>query len=173
MQKYSLKALLFSICLLVISANSLFAEPADKGKERMRLIIKLKLLEELELDDATWKKFNDVFTKWDKKMDEHHKLMRKAVRTLRRAIKDEAKEKEITQKTNVILTLQKEFGENEQKRINEIKAILPPDKFAKFIVFEHTFRREIMERLFEHRKKPGPPKGNRRGKPDLDRNMDD
>ena len=140
MLKYFLKIFVTGALALIICANETEAQPGHRTMERINLIKKIKMLEELQLDDATWKKFNDVHNEWEKKLQKQREKMKEAMDELNKAVKDNKSESDIKTKSENFMKVMKETMDMEQKRLNAIKAVLSDVEFAKFLVFEHKFR---------------------------------
>lgn len=129
---------------------------AQRGRmEKIEQLKKVKLLEELNLDEQTADKFLVKLNTYDKILDEKRDAVDEAFKGLHEKVKKEAPAKEIETATNDLLTKQDEFHKAMKERVDGIRTLLTTEQFAKFLLVEKHFfgelKRHISDRLNEGR----------------------
>ena len=116
MLKYHPKTIIiiFIALYLLIDSNA-FSQPNPKAIEQLKQFKKIKLLEILDLDEATAEKFLVKYNANEKKVEEKKKLLDDAVQDLENSLKNVASKDEISKKTERVLQVTQEF----QKAIDE------------------------------------------------------
>jgi hypothetical protein len=147
-----MKRLVFSILILLISTQ-LIAQPR-KGKERINTVKKIKLLEVLELDENTADKVLVRYTSWENKIDNLIKEFDQQEENLTIAIKS-GKKDEIVKNTNNFESIKSKFSKTVQDRDYDMKTILNDVQYAKYLVFEKNFRKELGQQIMKHRNGEG------------------
>ena len=156
MLKYHLKTLLiiFLAFFLLFNSNA-FAQPNPKAMEQLKQFKKIKLLEILDLDEATAEKFLVKYNANEKKVEEKKKQLDDAVQDLESSLKNVASKDEISKKTEKVLQLTQEFQKIIDESLQSMKSILNEVQYAKYIIFEQRFRGEVQRAIIERMKKRG------------------
>lgn len=144
------KLTLMFLFLVIFSAES-FAQPPGRGgraNEQIRQIKSLKLLEILDLDEETYEKFLAKQTYWEKQIADQMKRVDDVAYELEVMIRTEKSDKDIQKKIDEFLKVQDEFFDMQKKKIESMREILEPREYAKYIVFEQKFPREMHKILF-------------------------
>ncbi|MCX7736970.1 MAG: hypothetical protein N2319_09680 [Candidatus Kapabacteria bacterium] len=161
MLKSHLKRLIiFPIAFFLMFNFTASAQPNPKAMEQLKQFKKIKLLEILDLDEATAEKFLVKYNANEKKVEEKKKQMDEAVQDLENSLKNAASKDEISKKTEKVLQLTQEFQKVIDESLQSMKSILNEVQYAKYVIFEHRFRGEVQKAIIERMKKRG------RGNPD-------
>ncbi len=141
--------ILFTAFLLIFSSGDLFAQRNIKAKERIQQVKKIKLLEILELDEKTADKFLVKFSFWESKIMAHRDATDLLADELDIAIRKNADKSEIVKLTNQYLEKMSEFHKIISERNNDVKSILNEHQFAKFLIFEDRFIKDVQKVMFK------------------------
>ncbi|MGA2298984.1 MAG: hypothetical protein ABSG15_15675 [FCB group bacterium] len=143
------KNLILAACLLFAVTSISFAQPANKAKERISMMKKMKLLEILNLDEAQADKFITQYTSWEKKMEEQRNAVDKASQDLGKSIKGDASNDEISKKSDVLIETQTKLQGIYFDKLKAMKSILNTKEYGKYLVFEDRFMKELQRILFK------------------------
>lgn len=147
-----MKKLMFSLIILLL-ATQVFAQPR-KGKERINTVKKIKLLEVLELDEATSDKVLVKYTAWENKIDDMIEEFDKQEEVLSGAIKSGKKEEIVSQTIN-FQNIKTKFIKTVEDRDKDIKSMLTELQYAKYLIFEKRFRKELGQQIMKHHRGEG------------------
>jgi hypothetical protein len=166
MRKFTNISVYNLIFLLFFSANILFVhsspdERGDKMRERVRTMKKVKLIEVLDLSEDKLDRFIVKYSLTEKKMEKQMKDFDSVEKKLRLALKDE-NEKETTKYISEFEESRRRLNEMNDEKINMARGILSDKEFAKFLIFEKVFRRELSKKLFQGRGGKREKRGKRR-----------
>lgn len=134
--------------LLCISTSAVFSQPPH-AKERFCNVKKVKLLDALDLDEQQSEKFLTKYSYWEKKIQEKKDIMETTTDEIELLIKKKASNDEISKKTKEFLTLQSQFNQLITDKFKEFEVILNPVNFAKFVMFEERFTKELQRMLMK------------------------
>jgi len=142
-----MKIFLFNIALLFVTISFSYAQDnqaaaSNKAIERIQQIRKVKLIEVLDLDDNTADKFFLKDHQNSKKIDNIRQEIDNLSAELEKSLR-EGQQADIRKKSDQMFTKMTEFMNLNIDRLKTAKQLLPEEKFAKFMVFETKFRREI------------------------------
>ncbi len=142
-----MKIFLFNIVLLFVTISFSYAQDnqsaaSNKAIERIQQIRKVKLIEVLDLDDNTADKFFLKDHQNSKKIDNIRQEIDNLSAELEKSLR-EGQQADIRKKSDQMFTKMTEFMNLNIDRLKTAKQLLPEEKFAKFMVFETKFRREI------------------------------
>lgn len=142
-----MKIFLFNIVLLFVTICFSYAQDnqsaaSNKAIERIQQIRKVKLIEVLDLDDNTADKFFLKDHQNSKKIDNIRQEIDNLSAELEKSLR-EGQQADIRKKSDQMFTKMTEFMNLNIDRLKTAKQLLPEEKFAKFMVFETKFRREI------------------------------
>ena len=143
-----MKKLVFSFLILTLAMN-LVAQP-KRAKERISTLKKVKLLEVLDLDESTSEKVLLKYNAWENKIEDQMKKIDEVEEDLVKAIKKGNKE----DIKNILSKFEKERDKIVQiamERDKDMKSILTDEQYAKYLIFEKRFRRELGEQLMKRR----------------------
>jgi len=143
-----MKKLVFSFLILTLAMN-LVAQP-KRAKERISTLKKVKLLEVLDLDESTSEKVLLKYNAWENKIEDQMKKIDEVEEELVKAIKKGNKE----DIKNISSKFEKERDKIVQiamERDKDMKSILTDEQYAKYLIFEKRFRRELGEQLMKRR----------------------
>jgi uncharacterized protein YPO0396 len=147
-----------TIMVLILSSSFLFSQPEKtkdkKVREKMNKLEKIKLMEEMDLNEETAIRF---FAR----RNEHHDRVRAiedeldaSVRNLEALITNKnSKENEIKTEISNFTRLQRRKAEEIDSFINSLNDILTTEQIATLIVFEKKFRDEIRTLIVKGRNK--------------------
>lgn len=145
-----MKTLVYSILIILISSQ-LFAQP-KKAKERISMIKKIKLLEVLDLDEKQSDLVISKYSAWEKKIESQLESFDKAEEDLVSAIKKGDK-KVIIAETDKFIKQKDLLVSVALERDDDMKTILNETQYAKYLIFEKKFRKELGEQIMKHRRK--------------------
>lgn len=134
--------ILFFVTISLVTAQDNQSAASNKAVERIQQIRKVKLIEVLDLDDNTADKFFLKDHQNNKKIDVIRFEIDKISDELEKSLRD-GQQADIRKKTDALFNKMTEFMSLNIERLKIAKQILPEEKFAKYIVFETKFRREI------------------------------
>ena len=145
-----MKTLVYSVLILLISTQ-IFAQPR-KAKERISMIKKVKLLEILDLNEEQSNKVISKYSAWEQKIENQLENFDSAEESLVSAIKKGDKSEIISQTDNFIK--QKDLLVSVAlERDKDMKTILNDVQYAKYLLFEKKFRKELGEQIMKHRRR--------------------
>jgi hypothetical protein len=142
-----MKIFLFNIALIFTLHSFAFSQDeqsamSNKAVERIQQIRKVKLIEVLDLDDATADKFFLKDHQNSKKIDVLRQEIDKVSSELEKSLRD-GQQTDIRKKSEIMFSKMTELMNTNIERLKTAKQLLPDEKFAKFMVFETKFRKEI------------------------------
>ncbi len=149
-------ALFFTLFIVIFSTNSqdMYSQrkgKAPKSKERIEMVKKMKMLEALNLSEDEADKFLAKYTAYEKKIDDKFEAMKVATNDLRQSIDKQLPD--IKAKSDKIITLQDELNATITEKQKDMRNALNDVAYAKYILFEHTFFRNLNNALIECRGK--------------------
>ncbi|MBI5324762.1 MAG: hypothetical protein HZB41_05735 [Ignavibacteriae bacterium] len=149
------------LLVLTLSLGLVAAQPANKAKERIAMMKKMKLLEILNLDEQNSEKFLIKYTIYEKKVDEQRMAVDAVADELGEAIKKDASKDEIANLTDKLINSQSKLNEVYLEKLRAFKTVLEPKEYAKFLVFESKFMKELQKILLNMAKGKGRGPGGR------------
>jgi len=153
------KILLITILLLGLNAGESFSQRGNNNNfsDEIGKAMKQKLMESVNLDEATANKFVELRKE---KMKQMRDLMREK-RDLMKQINDNPDAADIESKLNNILDLETKAIEVRRNHINEMKLFMTPQQIAKSMIFIKKFNKEFRNQIKQ--------KGNRQMKNNFDK----
>lgn len=142
MKIFLFNIIVFFTTITLINAQDNQAPASNKAVERIQQIRKVKLIEVLDLDENTADKFFLKDHQNSKKIDVIRQEIDKISSELEKSLR-EGQQSDIRKKSDVMYTKMNELMNLNIERLKSAKQLLPEEKFAKFMVFETKFRREI------------------------------
>jgi hypothetical protein len=144
-------------CVLYLALSPSNAAAAGKtrkaqegGKSKIEQLKKLKLIEKLDLDDATAEKFFMRYNGGQKKVEESRKALDDATNELDKA-KAGGNTEKIKQLTEQMLQKHKQLQDATNDMLKSIRSVLNDKQYAEFLVFEAKFP-EILRKSLQDRK---------------------
>ncbi len=113
---------------------------------------KLKLLEVLDLDEKTSEKFLAKYNATEKVIQEQHKNVEDAILDLEYMIRKKVGKDELAKQSQKVMDAQKNLVNALMEQQKEIKTVLNEEQFAKFLVFENRFRKELQRFIIDRAK---------------------
>ena len=129
-------------------------EQIEKIRKRIETLKLWKLTEALDLDEATAVKLFPLINKYDKKKFAIERSIRKDMKKLRKTV-DTASPDELKELIRKIEENHRELQAINSAQFEELKAVLPVRKVAKFLIFQQDFSREIRKIIREAKQKKG------------------
>ncbi len=158
MLRYSFVIILMAALLAV----SVEGQQARRAKQRLVQFKKLKLIETLNMDEATAEKFFVVYNLAQNKIDSAKSALDSAVQNLHEAIEHSRPEDEIASLTDQVLQGHAAVLAAYDDLLRRAKQSLDTVQYARFIIFETKFNDEVRRRLMEIRGKPSRRRESRR-----------
>ena len=155
-----IRSMVISICLFMLfAAIDTNAQPKGKPMERIKQIKKMKLLEILKLSEEESNKFLVKYTSWENKIEEQKDLVDKSSDDLFNALKNEAPLEDIKTLSQKLLAEQEKFFIMHIEKMKAMKEILDEKNYAKYLVFEDRFFKELTEMMMRRGVGKGPGEG--------------
>lgn len=151
MSRFSLKFGIF-IFLFAFVSIIVLAQPAFRAKERITEFKKMKLLDLLDFDEQTSNKFLSKYSSAEKLIGEKRDKLQEAILDLEYLIRKKAKKEDIQKQSQIVMDAQRDLVNTMFEQQMEIKSILSDEQFAKYLIFENRFRKEIQKFLFRRAK---------------------
>ncbi len=152
-----------ALLILALSISYVSAQPANKAKERIAMMKKMKLLEILNLDEQNSEKFLIKYSAYEKKVDEQRMAVDAVADELANAIKKNASKDEIANLSDKLINSQSKLSDVYLEKLKAFKSVLEPKEYAKFLVFESKFMKELQGILLKMAKGKGKGPGGGRG----------
>ncbi|MBM2815811.1 MAG: hypothetical protein HW421_2573 [Ignavibacteria bacterium] len=156
-----MKTLMYKILLIVLISflsYSAMAQPGPGGEralERIETMRKIKLLEILKLDEAASDKFISKFTTYENNIKEKRDQIDDLSEELANTLRSHGSKEEITKKSEKLLQLQEELQKLFMDKLKAMRSILNEEQYAKFLIFENNFPKELRKQLFKYFKNKG------------------
>lgn len=155
MYHFNLKIAALSLMAMIMALPALSQPGLGEGgrnSERIRQMKKIKMLEVLELDESQANQFLVTYDKYEKQRDEFFKKMRKLNEELKDELKDNPDSDKAAKIADDIIESHPEMQKIDRDKFAEMKKILPPNQFAKYVYFEMNFHREVMRAMYKRGK---------------------
>ena len=150
--------LILSIAMMMITDSAIAQRHFPQGgrnrpgPERLERFKKMRLIEVLKLNEEDAVRF---FAKQSAHEDNIHDLMKSrndALDDMKSIVRDKEKTADLQKRVDQVLdTDQKIFAERQRFQA-ELRKFLTPEQFAKFLVFEQSFGRQMRDALEEMHK---------------------
>ena len=145
MSKLIYKAVFFAFCLSVFATNLYCQNP--RAKERVNQVKKIKLLSLLDLEEQEAEKFLVKYSTWEKKIQAKKNEVDSKSKEIESLIKKETNNEQVFAKTKEMLTLHSQYNSAISDKYREFESMLSPLNFAKFVMFEERFSKELQRML--------------------------
>jgi len=144
------------IIAMLVAFALVFAQPqgerSSQSRDRLLTIKMWKLTETLDLSDEQAAKLFPLLRKYQKTMDSINQRSRKLMQELRKLVGENASDKKLLPVLNELESLNKKKAQAQDEMWNTIKSILTVQQQAKYILFEQTFKRRMLELLRKSRR---------------------
>ena len=144
----SLRNIAIYALFLCIATSAVFSK-APRAKERVFNVKMVKLIDALDLDEQQSEKFLAKYKSWEKKIQDKKEAIEIITDEIDLLIRKKASNDEITKKTKEFLTLQSQFNQLITDKFKEFETMLNPINFAKFVMFEERFTKELQRMLMK------------------------
>jgi len=137
---------------LCISAQHRWGENERGGRprsERLEKFHKMRLIEVLNLNEEESVRFFAKQNTHEDKVHEFMSLRNEALDSIEANIKDNANTVNLEKKSSQIRELDKEIFNERQRFQDEVKQMLTPVQYGKFLVFERNFGRQVRDAIQE------------------------
>ena len=145
--------LLIAFVFIGINAGEAFAQPSPKAIKRIQQVKKMKLLDELEIDDKQADKFIIKYTAWDDKIIGMKDQIDIARKELDLSIQKKEDKNELMKKAIKFLETMTEMNKLIQEKNYEMRSVLTEEQYAKFLIFEDRFMHDLQKTMFRMMKK--------------------
>ena len=115
------------------------------------MLKKIKLIEILDLDEKESDKLIVKYSAWEDKIEEQMKNFDDAEDKLRKAIKSD-KVDDIKKQSDNFIKARTNIIKIADERDNDMKSLLTEVQFAKYLIFEKKFRKELGEQIMKKRR---------------------
>ncbi len=123
-----------------------------RARERIEMLKKMKMLDVLNLDEKTAEQFIIKYNASENKVEKLREQLHSAMKDLRYALHQDQHDAEIKKLTDKLLELNKKTDHAVQEKAENIRKILSVNEFARYVLFEVRFHKELREMLFRHRR---------------------
>ncbi len=152
---YKFSFVIIPIMMILLSGQSLLSQGnAVRPKERMEVAKKMRLLEILDLNESEAEKVLIKYTLLEKAIREKNDAFRDANEELIEYVDKTPNGKELSDKTNKVISSQKELHAAVEAKLADMRQVLGEQNFAKFIAFESHFAKRMRKMLMD-RDMPG------------------
>ncbi|MBI3258190.1 MAG: hypothetical protein HYZ54_01725 [Ignavibacteriae bacterium] len=127
-------------------------EDHPKAKERIQQLKKIRLIDILELDEASAEKFFARYNQYQKTVEDARANLKEAVADLEKNVQSKSS-KEYSRKADLVVEKQTALANAVSERLKAMKSILTEEQYAKFIVFENNFAGQLQKMLMERKQK--------------------
>lgn len=150
MIKYYTKYKNLILFLLFLLVNTGFAQRDGKMqfKEEFEKIMKQKMMEGLNIDDATADKFMETY----KQSKQNLRVLMKEKRELQKSIEMDPEAIDIGTKLDKWMKIDTKIIESRNQYYNDLKTFLTPAQIAKSINLRKKVEKELRNELKKHRK---------------------
>jgi len=158
-----MKAILIVLVLFAASFGTVSAQDrqmhhgSNKAHEKINELEKIKLMEALNLDEATMVKFFARRKEFQDKIQDLNRQKNDELDQLQNALNsgdNSGKDEQFFRKdVDDIKAIELNIAKTKNDYFSSLKDILDQKQIAKLMVFERNFRRELREIIFKERKK--------------------
>jgi hypothetical protein len=121
-----------------------------QAKQRLERWKTLRLLEELKLDENTGSQFLARYTVYNRRIDSLLQQLDNTAQRLALALQNSNAAEERQRSLQEMLRQQKELLQLLQHRTEALRPLLSEEQFARYILFEYRFPREVERAVFRH-----------------------
>ena len=148
-------SLLFSVNGIAQGSGREGGRNSQPGSERLERFRKMRLVEVLHLNEDDAVRF---FAKQTAHEDQVHDLMKsrnEILDDMDSAVRQHDESKKVDGLADQLMGVDKKIFEERQRYQNDVRQMLTPEQFGKFLVFERNFGRQVRDALEEmHQDRP-------------------
>lgn len=145
-----IRSVIFTLILFTfLSATTAYSQPPEKARERVKQMKKMKLLDILNLSEEEGDKFIVKYSSWENKVEDQRVAVDKVSDELLNAIKDDASNEDLQKMSQKLLAEQEKFFALQIDKLKAMKEILDDKKYAKYLVFEDRFIKELTQMMMK------------------------
>lgn len=152
---------LLSVCMLLCLVAATTPSHAQRGKgmdkmrQRVEDLRKVKLIDLLDLQGAQVEKFFGTYNRLQQNVIVAKEGMDDAARALQESATATASETDMNSKSDALLAKMKEFERAINARHNEVRPLLSPLQYARYLAFEARFQEELQRMILQRARKRG------------------
>ncbi len=150
--KITIFALMIVIMPFAGKSQGVGMEDHPKAKERIQQLKKIRLIDILQLDEASAEKFFARYNQYQKPIDDARASLKEAVADLEKNVQSNSG-KEYSRKSDLVIEKQNALANAISERLKVMKSILTEEQYAKFVVFENNFAGQLQKMLMERKKR--------------------
>jgi hypothetical protein len=113
----------------------------NNSRNKLRKVIKEKLMEKLNIDDATANKFIKLFNEQKKVIQDYNKEKRQ----LFKSIEDNPNSGDVSNKISSLLDIDDKINKSRRDFIADLGKILTPQQIAQALVFQKNLRKYFVK----------------------------
>ncbi|WP_306644095.1 Spy/CpxP family protein refolding chaperone [Sanyastnella coralliicola] len=151
--KFEMKHFILTACMVFTLGISAWAQPGPGGEKIEQLRIAF-ITEELDLTSEEAQQFWPIFNEFNDKKKEGHEQVRKTNREISK--KENPTEADLRRLVNVRADQMRTEADLEVQFMEDVLAILGPERTFQLIEAERKFKREVMQRIQDKRRGGGP-----------------
>lgn len=151
------KIVVIAVIILLIS-GSVFAQKfgpdPGKKKELVKQYRDLELLKILDLTEEESGKVLPIIKEIDKNRETFHFKFKQVLEEIEFALMHNEDEAKISELNNKLIKLQKDFEKERTKLHEKLRSHLSEEQYAKFLIFNLNFVKQLKERIKSIHEKP-------------------
>lgn len=151
------KIVVIAVIILLIS-GSVFAQKfgpdPGKKKELVKQYRDLELLKILDLTEEESGKVLPIIKEIDKNRETFHFKFKQVLEEIEFALMHNEDEAKISELNNKLIKLQKDFEKERTKLHEKLRSYLSEEQYAKFLIFNLNFVKQLKERIKSIHEKP-------------------
>jgi hypothetical protein len=139
-----IKRIILLLCIAFCFNFSLHAQndtTLSNSRTKLRKVIKEKLMEKLNIDDATANKFIKLFNEQKKTIGDYNKEKRQIFKS----IEENPDAGDVSDKINDLLNIDDKINKSRRDFIDDLKRILTPKQIAQSLIFQKNLRKYFMK----------------------------
>ena len=150
-----MKQIIYTIMLYCSLSLAIFSQPMgnldnpNRGYKKLQILEKVRLIEELNLDEKQSEVFFARKQAYENKMRQLRDKRDEMINRLSKIVDENSidKSQKIKSLTKDIYDIEKQIVSERQNFLTSIEEVLNEEQIAKLLIFEVTFRREMHEVL--------------------------
>ena len=157
MNRYKNIYILTIVLCITCAAPTVYAQRKgmDKMRHRIEDLRKVKLIDLLNLQDDQVEKFFSSYKRLQNDVIAGKDGMDDAAHDLHEATTSNASEGDLKTKTDALLAKMQEFERAINARHTEVRPLLSPLQYAKYLAFEARFQEELQRMILQRARKRG------------------
>ena len=162
--------LLCAMCWMLVATASYAQDDQPEppmpgpGAERVEQLKKIRLMEQLKLDEETSIRFFSRYTKHQENLREFQKQRQQVLRRVEALRNANASDAELEKAIQELRSMDGRFLEIRDNHWKDVREILSAKQFASYIVFEHNFQRYLRELMRDMQRERMGGRGQSRGR---------